>query len=268
MTKQISRDSGIKVIKFPDGQPHINITGVSAGDDITVLWPIRNPDEAVELLMICEAIDGLLAYPKHLMIPYLMGARYDRRMQHGDSVDLKVVASMINSCCFDTVEILDVHSDVALQLIDRSVNISNRRLVETYKDPDSVLIIPDTGAQKKADKYLAWNPNISNIVTCIKTRTVQTGKIDLTVIKPENCKDLNCVIIDDLCDGGATFIAIAKQIKPKKLTLIVTHGIFSKGFKELAACFDSIITTDSFKIHTDPYLNSKFFTSIPAKELF
>lgn len=264
MAKQISRDSGIKVIKFPDGQPHINITGVSAGDDITVLWPIRNPDEAVELLMICEALDGLLAYPKHLMIPYLMGARYDRRMQHGDSVDLKVVASMINSCCFDTVEILDVHSDVALQLIDRSITVDNRRLVEVYKDPDSVLIIPDAGATKKAHQYADWNQNLTASVQCLKQRDIGTGKIELQVTDRVACRDQNCVIIDDLCDGGATFIAIAKQIKPQKLTLIVTHGIFSKGVEILFNHFDGIITTDSYQHAT----STRRITVIPTKELF
>lgn len=54
------------------------------------------------------------------------------------------------------------------------------------------------------------------------------------------------MIIDDICDGGATFLAIAGQVKPAHLTLIVTHGIFSKGLDALAEKFDSIITSDSY----------------------
>ena len=29
------------------------------------------------------------------------------------------------------------------------------------------------------------------------------------------CKDKNCLIIDDLCDGGGTFLGIRSQIQPK-----------------------------------------------------
>jgi ribose-phosphate pyrophosphokinase len=54
------------------------------------------------------------------------------------------------------------------------------------------------------------------------------------------------VIIDDICDGGATFLSIAEKINAKHLTLIVTHGIFSKGFSALEKRFNEIIVSDSY----------------------
>ena len=54
------------------------------------------------------------------------------------------------------------------------------------------------------------------------------------------CKDKNCLIIDDLCDGGGTFLGIRSQIQPKYSTLIITHGIFSKGTKVLTDVFDAV----------------------------
>lgn len=54
-------------------------------------------------------------------------------------------------------------------------------------------------------------------------------------------------------DGGATFINIAKSIKEQisdykgKIYLIVTHGIFSKGFEELGKYFNGIYCTNSYK---------------------
>jgi hypothetical protein len=53
-------------------------------------------------------------------------------------------------------------------------------------------------------------------------------------------------VIDDLCDGGGTYACIARQIKPSKLTLIVTHSIFSRGLAPLAA-YDRIVTSTSFR---------------------
>ena len=119
-------------------------------------------------------------------------------------------------------------------------------MVESYHLEHAVLICPDAGAAKKVKEYIEWNRNLEEIVYCNKKRELSTGKITLEVIDPEKCSDRNCVIIDDICDGGGTFMAIAEQIRPKHLTLIVTHGIFSKGFGALKQKFNEIIVSDSY----------------------
>jgi len=119
-------------------------------------------------------------------------------------------------------------------------------MVEKYAQPDGLLICPDAGAAKKVGKYFEWNKNLKDIVYCSKNRDLSTGNLTLEVLESQECAGRNCVIIDDICDGGATFLAIANQIKPKHLTLIVTHGIFSKGFAALEEKFNEIIVSDSF----------------------
>ena len=60
---------------------------------------------------------------------------------------------------------------------------------------------------------------------------------------------MSYVIIDDICDGGRTFVELAKVIKENqsdaKIYLIVTHGIFSAGFNDLNKFFEKIFTTNS-----------------------
>jgi ribose-phosphate pyrophosphokinase len=54
--------------------------------------------------------------------------------------------------------------------------------------------------------------------------------------------------VDDICDGGGTFIGLAALLKSHNaghIVLIVSHGIFSKGFD--LAHIDAIYTTNSFK---------------------
>jgi ribose-phosphate pyrophosphokinase len=55
--------------------------------------------------------------------------------------------------------------------------------------------------------------------------------------------------VDDICDGGRTFIEISKALDgyQGELYLFVTHGIFSKGFEELFKHFTKIYTTNSIK---------------------
>jgi ribose-phosphate pyrophosphokinase len=236
---------GIKTTIFPDGQPHVNISNVAEGDDVKVICSLTNTSLLIQLIETANALDNLFAKKKVLVIPYLMGARYDRLILPGDSVDLKVIADMINSCGFEKVYLYDVHSDVALLLIKNAVGITNKNLVEQYDKKDAVLICPDAGASKKVGKYFDWNSNIKSIVYCSKNRDLATGKLTLEILEPEECTNKNCVIIDDICDGGGTFLAIAEKIKPAHLTLIVTHGIFSKGFGELEKYFQEILVSDS-----------------------
>jgi ribose-phosphate pyrophosphokinase len=159
---------------------------------------------------------------------------------------LEVVANLINSCGFEKVVLFDVHSDVATVAIKNSINITNRELVDKYDLPNSIIICPDAGAVKKIGKYLEWNDNIVDVVYCTKSRDLSNGNLTIKVLEPEKCKDRNCVIIDDLCDGGGTFIGIANQIEPKHLTLIISHGIFSKGIMGLKEKFNKVIVSNSY----------------------
>ena len=68
-------------------------------------------------------------------------------------------------------------------------------------------------------------------------------------------KDKHFFVVDENCDGGGTFIQLAKVFFAhrhgtgieKSLNLFVTHGIFSKGLNPLKdAGFNCIGSTDSF----------------------
>jgi ribose-phosphate pyrophosphokinase len=247
----INAGIGFKSFLFPDNQPHITLVPCE-GSQFIVKCSITNSIELINLLQVADAIDSIGKEKRLLSIPYLMGARFDRVMQKGDSFDLRVISNLINSMNFQTVKLRDVHSDVATALIKNSTNEDNSYLIPYYDKENSILICPDAGASKKVNNYFNWSSNIKDAVYCIKHRDLTTGEITLKVLEPEKCIGKNCVIIDDLCDGGGTFLAIAKQIKekeshPKSLTLIVTHGIFSKGFKELEKYFDEIIVSDSYR---------------------
>lgn len=242
----LNAGANVSALLFPDQQPHVRVSGIGEGDEVRVVVSLTNSVKLLQLLEVSNALDHLFAKKKELVIPYLMAARYDRLMQHGDSLDLEVVANLINSCGFDKVILFDPHSEASGLLIRHSVSLTNKAMVEQYKEPDAIIICPDAGAAKKIGAYFGWNPNLKEIVYCNKSRDLSTGTIKLEVLNAEHCTGRNCVIIDDICDGGATFLAIASQVRPKQMTLVVSHGIFSKGFSELEKRFQQIIVSDSF----------------------
>ncbi len=91
------------------------------------------------------------------------------------------------------------------------------------------------------------------IVECTKERDSASGRLfKPEVLQPELVKGKRCLIVDDICDGGATFVALARRLREAgaiEVSLFVTHGIFSKG-KDLEG-IDNIYTTGSFtgKVH-------------------
>src|SRR5579871_1622271 len=128
-TININTGKGVRKIKFPDSQPHINIAEIKEADEVKVICSIVNSDILLQLLECANAIENAFAKKKVLIIPYLMGARYDRLMQTGDSIDLKVIAEMINSMQFEKIYLFDVHSEASTLLIKNSIAVSNRQLV-------------------------------------------------------------------------------------------------------------------------------------------
>lgn len=248
--------------RFPDGQVHVNLKGFSLGAHLDIFMSIRTSEDLMILSLVVDSAKREGSKPRRLYIPYLMGARYDRVMKKGDSFDLKVIANMINALGFSNVYLLDVHSDVATAVIENSENIPSYDLLNILSKDEYVLIVPDSGAAKKAPKLMEVCHKIKDVVFCVKSRDVNGG-ISLKVLDKDKCKGKNVLIVDDLCDGGGTFNMIADQLgEDADVTLVVTHSIFSKGIGAMHSNISEIITTDSFN-----KTKADFIKCVSAKDL-
>lgn len=94
----INTQENITVKLYPDNQPHVNVKNIQEGDEVKVICALCDSLDLMHLLQCSNALDNLFAKKKILAIPYLMGARFDRLMEHGDSIDLQVIANLINMC--------------------------------------------------------------------------------------------------------------------------------------------------------------------------
>jgi ribose-phosphate pyrophosphokinase len=72
-------------------------------------------------------------------------------------------------------------------------------------------------------------------LTCEKVRDCRTGDIVGMDIDDEKLLNTDRVLlVDDICDGGRTFIEVAKLLHVvKEIHLYTTHGIYSKGTEVL-----------------------------------
>jgi ribose-phosphate pyrophosphokinase len=259
-------DIKYKISRFPDGQQSITLDMVDADlpNKITVSITSRfNSFKDLEIIIAANQALREFSYVENvkLNVPYFLGARSDRKFEAGTSNYLKtVICPIINAQNFSRVTVLDPHSDVLEACLNNYHKHNNHRLVKDaltkIDNKDGAqsricLVSPDAGAYKKIFD-VAKEFKIDNIVTASKVRDIKTGKILRTEIPTlDQHADLKYVIIDDICDGGRTFIELAKAIKGSrpsaKVYLVVTHGIFSAGFKELSQYFEGIYTTNSYR---------------------
>jgi ribose-phosphate pyrophosphokinase len=257
---------GYEISRFPDGQQSIRIVdknyytihSLSEQKTPIVIKSRLNSFKDLELVICAnQALKEIGVEKVNLYIPYCIGGRSDRKFVEGGINYIKtVIAPIINSQNFNKVTIMDPHSDVLEACINRITKYTNFGVAKMALDDigyeNICLVSPDAGAYKKIFDVATWF-GIDEIITASKVRDVKTGKILRTVVPDLPDNNMNYVIVDDICDGGRTFIELAKVIKEQKpdakIYLVVTHGIFSAGFGELNNYFERIYTTNSIKEH-------------------
>jgi ribose-phosphate pyrophosphokinase len=237
---------------FAGGELHIKLDPAELAESITITHRLNSFNDIGLLYLAADALRRSGVKRLDLFIPYFPAARQDRLMVEGEPLSVKVYADLINELNFETVTIFDPHSDVTPAVLNRCVVLSNHAFIQQVFGiigSDSLLISPDGGALKKIYK-LSEALNGMDVVECSKTRDVKTGRLSGFKVYADDLQGRTCIIVDDICDGGGTFIGLAKELKAKNagaLYLAVSHGIFSKGTEMLTEVFDHIFTTDSVK---------------------
>jgi len=233
--------------KFRDGQVAAEI--IENGDlDVTTRG--NSYEDLFAIASIKEAWEAANSMNKSaittLTIYCLIGQRSDRRFNKNESFDLKIISRFINSMSFEKVRIFHPHSPITLALIDNAEEISHFSFVEkAYNSIGTpILVSPDAGAYKAthdiAEKLGA------DLIPSNKVRINGAPFISIQ----GNVKDKECLIVDDLADGGRTFKYLAEELKKQgasKVFLYVTHGQFNHGFEELKENIDHVYCTNSYK---------------------
>ncbi len=237
---------------FNGGEPHIRIDDFENKEEVYLTHRINSFNDFGLFLVAVDALKRMGVLNIHAFIPYFPGARQDRVAITGESLTVKVYADIINNLSIQSITILDPHSDVTTALLNNCNALQNLdfiKAIQSMLPKTFALISPDAGASKKIFK-LGQQLELKNIIECRKKRDVESGALSGFMVSSDDLKGTDCLIVDDICDGGGTFLGIAEELKKKnagRLFLAVSHGIFSKGFDLLSKKFDKIFTTNSIR---------------------
>ncbi|CAM4350311.1 ribose-phosphate pyrophosphokinase [Paenibacillus endophyticus] len=239
--------------QFPNGETLIN------GDEIlmhmaefnTIVWKYEDDGDLIKLMFVKSYLDDRRVRCT-LTIYYMPYSRMDR-IEGTSAFTLKYTAAFINQLNFESVTVIEPHSDVTLALIDRSIGkYPTIQLLEQvaaevgFDAGQDYLFFPDAGAQKRYSKVEGYKQLVG-----FKARDFQTGQItSLEVVGNVERKGFTAIIVDDLCSYGGTFMLSAEKLKAigaSHIYLLVAHceNSIYKGKILESDLIDKVFTTDT-----------------------
>lgn len=222
---------GRKVQRFADGELHVEIEQSVRGHDVYVIGPTSHPvdEHVMELLFLADACRRAGAARLTAVVPYFGYARQDRRASGREAVGAGVIATLIETAGFSRIVVVDLHAPeiegffrIPLEHLS-----ATRLLVEAVRrSGDSVIVAPDLGAVKLAERYQAFLH--LPVVVLHKTR-ITGSEVSLRSIIGD-VKDRAPIIVDDMITTGGTIEAAVKGLleagcKPE-VSVLATHAIF------------------------------------------
>ena len=241
---------------FPDNQVQFKILRDNAKKVKKIIASIPDSTTLDLFLQCVNALKNQENLEK-VQINYFYGARSDKD-EAGDWIVTNVAdyfEKMIIAACDTTTIITNntlkkiIHPFITvlaphckLKELNGDFNLRWSNFNENFiKNNYDLVVFPDESALSRFS-YLDVN-----YVVCEKHRDQVTGNIISHKIPelPENFKKI--IIIDDLADGGRSFINIAETIPDNVLVdLFIFHGVFSNNaLPRLLQKFNDIIVTNS-----------------------
>lgn len=253
---------------FPGGEIWIKLDVPEGARSARINSRCNNSNDLMRIVMTVDALHKRFVTNIELFIPYFPYSRQDRVCVPGEAFSVEVICKMLE--CFNLTSIFtyDIHSDVPLKLLDNLYSYRNSKEVKDFvqylnlPNANYVLICPDAGAVNRTQDLYRQLPGVFNsIVYCSKERI--DGSVTVAPIM-DSIIGKTAFVVDDICDGGATFVAIGKRLQEAKVKgayLFISHGIFSQSTYELSKYYKKIGTTNS--IHEDDYIEE-----LPAVKSF
>ena len=218
--------------KFPDGTSQVwKLPEIVLKNENTITWNFENEAELSHILQLAKLSEYTRKDRPNLIMPFLPYGRQDKPITNTSTFARQVIIDVLKPH-FLSMSTYDSHSHcddvVSLSVdtaIDFALNISNPNFI----------IFPDNGAANR--NYPTYS---FPVIILDKKRNQITGEIEGLQFTRDysffNFKNMSALIVDDLCDGGRTFIEASKLLKQNGISqvyLYTTHGIYSKGIKNL-----------------------------------
>ena len=205
------------------------------------------------------------------LVPYFGYARQDQRSRVGDPRSVQIVARLLGAVELDHLVTLDLHAPSLESALPMPCTLLRADdlfvpVIERWGVKDLVIVAPDAGGLKRAQRYSARLSTDLAIVT--KDRPQPDVARPLHVLG--DVRERACVLVDDLASTGRTLAGAAEALRrsgARAVHAVFTHAVMAAGALErlLAAPLERIATTDSVPLTRHPRVEVEPIAGLLAK---
>ncbi len=218
------------VARFPDGEIHVDVASSLRGRDTFLLQSTSPPVEThlLELLLLADAARRSGAARLTAVIPYFGYARQDRRVKDGEAVGARVVADMLHGVGVERIVAVDLHSPTLEGVFSDPLDHVSAvpELAAALGDvPDGVIVAPDLGAARLADRYA----EALDLPTAVVHKTRLSGERVRARRLTGDVAGRTPIMVDDMISTGATVEAALASVRDAGANagavVAATHGL-------------------------------------------
>lgn len=230
--------------RFPDGEAHAEVRERLAGREVVLVQSLAAPgaENLLELLLFSDACRRAAAARVTAVVPYMGYVRQDRTSHAGEALGGAVFARLLSSGSFDRVLTVDLHAAAAEGWFGppvvhlSAIELLAGALRGTLR-PDAVVVSPDLGGAKRADRLARALERPLAIVH--KTR--QSGEAVVVHRVLGDVRGRAVILADDLIATGGTLVAASEALRAAgcadDISVAATHAVLAGAAVErLAAC--------------------------------
>ena len=222
----------VQIEQFPDTETYVRLLDSVRGEDCFVIQSVAAPvnDNLFELLLLIDALRRASAERVTAVIPYFGYARQERKAKGREAISAKVVADVLTSVGADRVITVDIHAPAMQGFFNIPMDsLSAIPLLATYLRErndigDTVLVAPDVGRARWADKY---GELLNRPIALMHKRRGGNGEVAVSHVVGD-VRGLRPIVVDDIIAGGSVISQLQALVDAgarPEITLAIVHGV-------------------------------------------
>lgn len=274
LAQEVAKELGVtlcqvKLSNFANSEISLRLEESIRGDDVFIMQShAANVNDAImEQAIMIDAAKRASAASITAVCPTLGYARQDRKSSGREAISARLVIDILATAGADRIMSIDLHSGQTQGFFngpfDHLIALPTmiKHIRSQFKDDDVVIVSPDAGRAKVAERY-------SSALQCgmaiiHKHRSSEKHNTVEAKYLIGDVQGKTCIIMDDMIDTAGTVCAAADLLAnhgAKEVYGVATHGIFSPPAMERIqnSSFAKVFTSNTIplpaevspKIHT------------------